>query len=456
MKTLIDTQALLRLYEERTPRSKQQYHAARELLPGGVSRNTVSRQPYPIYMQRGSGKHLWDLDGNEYLDFCMNYGPNLLGHSHPRITAAVGEQLSRGFGYGAPPAGELEAARRVRAAYPGAERVRFTNSGTEATMYLLRAARAFTGRERIVKFQGAYHGSHDAAQLSVHPPMSSQEPGWHSVPDSEGLPTSLRDVVLAVPYNDPEALERCLAEYSGQVAGVIADVSMNASGLAQPRPGFLQAVAELAHRHGALLLFDEVVTGFRYASGGAAEVFGVQPDLAAFGKCLGAGMPLGAIAGRADVMSVFDIDSRGVSRVPHAGTLNANPLTLAGTLAFLEYTAETPSLYTRLGALGDLARSELARLGESLGVPLLARGAKSMVQVHFGITKLDDHDDFLRRDTRFRQHLYLYMAAHGIFAPVSGTWFIAEPHTEQDVLALVRCVDTFLQEHYLPLLAQER
>jgi glutamate-1-semialdehyde 2,1-aminomutase len=451
---VLETATLAEDYDRQTARSREQFYAARELLPGGVSRDTVSRKPHPIYVQRAAGKYLWDVDGNQYLDFCMNYGPNLLGHCPPAVVDAVRAQAENGFGLGAPTQGELEAARRISALYPGAEQIRFTNSGTEAIMHMVRAARAFTRRRRLVKFEGAYHGSADAVQMSIHPPVGSRDPGWHSLPESPGIPPSTSQDTLAVPYNDADALAACIGAYPEEIAGIIVDPCMNACGLAQPADGFLQEVAKLAQANGALLLFDEVVSGFRYGPGGAQEVFGVRPDLVSFGKCLGGGMPLGALAGRADVMAVFVPDEHGVSRVPHGGTLNANPLALAATLAFLDYVESHPNLYAQLNALGDLARDELGQLGERHGVPLIATGARSMFQVHFGIDSLRNHGDFAQRDVRFRQHLYLYLATHGMYTPVSGAWFLAEPHTEDDVHTLVQGVSGFLEDHYVPLLAR--
>jgi glutamate-1-semialdehyde 2,1-aminomutase len=450
-----ERETLEKRYQRQTPRSQEQFQAARAFLPGGVSRDTVGRSPHPIYMERADGKYLWDLDGNRYLDFCMNYGPNLLGHCPPAVVEGVRAQAEKGFGIGAPTQGELEAARRVSALYPGADMVRFTNSGTEAIMHMLRAARAFAARRRIVKFEGAYHGSADAVQTSIHPSAGTRDPGWRSIPESTGIPPSTSEDTLAVPYNDIDALAACFAAYPGEIAGVIVDPCMNACGLAQPDTGFLQNLAKLAHANGALLLFDEVVSGFRYGPGGAQELFGVRPDLVSFGKCLGGGMPLGALGGRADVMEVFVPDERGLSRVPHGGTLNANPLGLAATLAFLDYVEAHPNLYAQLNALGSLAREELGQLGERFGVPLIATGAQSMFQVHFGIDSLRNHDDFARRDERFRQHLFLYLATHGMYTPAAGAWFMAEPHTEADILAFVQGVAEFLEEHYIPLLAQE-
>jgi glutamate-1-semialdehyde 2,1-aminomutase len=455
MPAILTTDDLLAAYCRKTPNSAAHFERARQFLPGGVSRNTGFRLPHPTYMERGEGKYLYDIDGNRYVDFSMNYGPNLLGHSPAPIIERVQAELGRGFGLGAPTRLEGEAAERALAMIPSAKWIRFLNSGTEATLHMIRAARALTGRERIVKFEGAYHGSHDTVMLSVWPPLAGPHPHFQSVPQSEGIPRSETVEVLAVPYNEIEALAQCLEEYQGEVAAVLVDPAMNGCGLAQPAEGFLQEVARQARTHGALLLFDEVVTGFRYAPGGAQEYFDVQADLCAYGKCLGGGAPIGAVAGPLDTMSVFDIDAAGLARVPHSGTFNANLVTLSAMCAFLQYIAEKPDVHDHINRLGEMARVGIDALARRHSIPLLAAGAQSMFQVHFGIRQLRNYQDFVQRDLRFRKHLHWYMAAHGVNVPPSGTFFISTAHTEDDVEMLVDLLEHFLAEHYLPLVSQE-
>jgi glutamate-1-semialdehyde 2,1-aminomutase len=456
MTPILTTEDLVAAYQEKTPNSVVQFERARQLLPGGVSRNTGFRLPHPTYMERGEGKYLYDMDGNRYVDFAMNYGPNLLGHNPGPIIEQVQAALNRGFGLGAPTQLEAKAAERALAMIPYAEKIRFLNTGTEATLHMIRAARALTGRERIVKFEGAYHGSHDTVMLSVWPPSAGPQPQYQSVPQTEGIPNSETIEVLAVPYNDPGALARCLAEYQAEVAAVVLDPGMNGCGLAQPAEGFLQEVARQTREHGALLLFDEVVTGFRYAPGGAQEHFGIQADLCAYGKSLGGGAPIGAMAGPSDMMSVFDIDVTGRARVPHSGTFNANLVALSAMSAFLKYIAENPAVYEHVNRLGEMARVQVGTLARRHRIPLLVAGAQSMFQVHFGIHQLRNYQDFVQRDLRFRKHLHWHMAVLGMNVPPSGTFFTSTTHTEDDVAMLVDGLEHFLVEHYLPLISQER
>jgi len=426
------------------------------MLPGGVSRGAVFRLPYPIYMEYGEGKYLYDLDGNQYVDFSLNYGPNLLGHNPAPVVDRVQAELRRGFGLGGPTTLEAEVSELALAMIPSADQIRYLNTGTEAVMHMVRAARAVTGRDRIVKFEGAYHGSADTVMVSIVPPAIGPQPGYTSVPASEGIPRSVTEDTLAVPYNNLRMLADCLAEYEGQVAGVLIDPSMNRCGLPQPRDGFLEEVARLTRAQGALLMFDEVASGFRYGPGGAQEYWGVYPDLTAYGKCLGGGAAIGAVAGAAEFMAVFDIDcTTGKCRAPQAGTFAANPVTMAATLGFLEHARQNPDLYDHVSRLGEMARTGVNALANKLGVPLLAEGACSMFQVHFGIEELRDYSDFARRDVRFRQHLYWYSALNGLYVPPSGTFFFSTAHGDEDVEAFLSVLESFLDDHYLGLLSSQ-
>jgi glutamate-1-semialdehyde 2,1-aminomutase len=417
-----------------------------------VSRHAVLRRPYPIFCASSDAQTVRDVDGHEYIDFCLNFGPILLGHGFPAIVEAVEEQTRRGWGYGAPTLLEREVAELISDMYPAAERVRFLSTGTEAILHMMRVARASTGRERIVKFVGAYHGSHDGAQFSGRPVdvESSTREGWLGIPDAEGIPANQAQEMLAVPYNDLAALEACLRAYEGEIAGVIIDCAMNGCGLAPPDDGFLRAVQELTHAHGGVLMLDEVVTGFRYGTGGAAERFGLEPDLTSFGKVLGGGAPIGALVGLTRHMRKLEIDERGRSAIIQSGTFAANPVTLASAKALLTHLQGHPEVYDRLEEMGSRIRDAINRHAAEKGVALLATGVGSMFQIHAGVDRMRDYEDFTRRDAAFRASLYLYMAVGGCYLPTpTGTFFLSAAHTDADIERFLELFEAFVRDMYV-------
>lgn len=265
-----------------------------------------------------------------------------------------------------------------------------------------------------------------------------------SLPSTEGLMQGTTHDVLAVQYNDLDALEQCIGRYRGQVAGIILDPTGNNCGLIQPEPGFLQGVAELARKSDILLLFDEVVSGYRYGLGGAQAAFGVRPDLTSFGKALGGGLPLSAIVGRKEVMALLNVEPNGHSRVSQSGTFFGNPISLAAGRALLQFVTSKPSVYDHLNGLGERFRRGIAAIARKHGAPLLASGSHSMVQLHFGLTSLVDYRDFARRDAVFREQFYLYAALQGIFVPSpTGSFFMCTEHTDADVDRLLGVLDEF-------------
>ena len=441
------TRTLTDAYRAKTPGSAAQWGRAQRRLPTGISRNAVLRRPYPIFFSSANAQLLHDIDGNAYVDYCLNFGPILLGHGVAAIVDPVLDQVRRGWGYGGPTNLELDVAAMIGEMYPAAERVRFLSTGTEAILHMMRLARASTGRERIVKFIGAYHGSHDGAQLSVRP-LDTVTHGWLGVPESEGIPAAESEYTLAVPYNDIDALADCLNTFPGEVAAIIVDCAMNNSGLAAPDEGFLQAVERLAREHGALLVLDEVVTGFRYGLGGAAAHYGLSPDLAAFGKVLGGGAPIGALVGRAEHMRKLDIDDHGRCPVPQSGTFAANPVTLASAKALLTHLQANRSVYETLDRMGGRIRDAVNLLGDQRRLPLIATGVGSMFQIHAGVPEMRDYDDFRSRDADFRARLYLHMAIHGCYLPTpTGTFFLSASHTDADVERFLELFELFLQDH---------
>jgi glutamate-1-semialdehyde 2,1-aminomutase len=317
-------------YEERTPRSRALYGRAEAVLPFGVTSSFQVGDPYPIYLASGRGSRVTDVDGHTYIDYHNGFGTMVVGHSHPKVREAIERAAATGTHFAATTemavAFAEEVARRFRV-----EKVRFTNSGTEATMDAIRTARAFTGREVLLKIEGSYHGHHDAVMYSVVPTMDSggpQERPW-SVPFSRGIPADTANTTKIVPFNDLEALDATLREHNGRIAALIMEPVMMNIGIVLPQEGYLQGVRKLCDEHGVILIYDEVKTGVTIAPGGATEYFGVQPDMVCLAKAIGGGTPVGAFGGRADVM---DMITKGVAAL---GTFNGNPLSVAAGIATL-------------------------------------------------------------------------------------------------------------------------
>lgn len=338
----------IRAYEAKTPRSKALHARALKVMPGGNSRTTTFFDPYPFYAARGEGARIWDVDGVERLDFNGNYTSLILGHASPEVVKAIQEAAALGASFPAPTEHEIRLAEILTQRIPSMESVRFANSGTEATLNAVRVARAFTGRQKIAKFEGAYHGTHDWVMVSVTPDLalagSRKRP--KPVAGSAGVPPAVLKHVVVLPWNDPDACEKILAREGDSLATLLVDPLLGIGGVLPPAGGFLERLRAVTERTGTLLIFDEVIS-FRVAPGGAQERFGVRPDLTTLGKIIGGGLPVGAFGGRADVMAAFD-PRQGRGRISHGGTFNANPLTMAAGVATLE--ALTPERYRQLDA----------------------------------------------------------------------------------------------------------
>ncbi|HUQ43961.1 MAG TPA: aminotransferase class III-fold pyridoxal phosphate-dependent enzyme [Candidatus Limnocylindria bacterium] len=350
-------------YLARTPRSAAMFDRATASLPGGSTRTTIFNAPYPPYMVRGEGLRTWDLDGNEYRDFLGNYTSLILGHAHPEVVAAVEAQVRRGSAFAAPTEAEIELAEVIRHRLPSIERIRFTNSGTEATMFAIRAARAFTGRPLLAKFEGAYHGTHDTALAG-----------------SPGVAAATSELVLELPWGDPEGVERMLAGRERDVAAIIIEPVQGAGGVRAAEPEFLRFLRELCERHEALLIFDEVIA-FRVGPNGAqGRLGGVRPDLTTLGKIIGGGYPSGAFGGRTEIMDLFD--ARRPGAMVHGGTFNGNPVAAAAGLATLRHL--TAERYAALEVAGDRLRANLASAFAREGLDARVGGLASIFQVFPG------------------------------------------------------------------------
>ena len=356
------------------------YREACRLLPGGVSRNTIHRRPHPHYAAEAGGCHVTDMEGRRCLDFANNMSSLIHGHAHPAVVDAVVEQLRRGTAFSMGTEAEIDFARLLCDRVPGFEKIRFTNSGTEAVMTMLKAARAYTGKTRIAKVEGAYHGSYDYAEVSqtASPENWGEESGPNSVPVSFGTPQSVLDDVVVIPFNDVERAIAILDRHAGLVAGVLIDPLPHRVGLIPAQDAFVEAVHRWTRENGALLLFDEVIT-FRNEYGGMQELYSVQPDMTALGKIIGGGFPGGAVAGSDEVMKVMDPRDPAV-RLPHSGTFSANPVTMTAGRVALELFDEEAVL--RLNALANRARRQIGEAIGIAGIEACVTGAGSLFRVH--------------------------------------------------------------------------
>ncbi|MBO8142142.1 MAG: glutamate-1-semialdehyde 2,1-aminomutase [Firmicutes bacterium] len=392
-------------------------------MPGGVNSPVRAFRAVggtPLFIERGDGALIWDLDGRSYIDYVGSWGPLILGHAHPKVVEAVRRAAALGTSFGAPNRWELRLAELIVEAVPSVERVRLVNSGTEATMSALRLARAFTGRNRIVKFAGCYHGHVDG--LLVQAGSGATTLG---VPDSPGVTPAVAAETIIAPYNDLAAVERLFDQHGDEIAAVIVEPVAGNMGLIPPRPGFLAGLRELSARHGTLLIFDEVITGFRVARGGAQALYGVQPDLTCLGKVIGGGLPIGAYGGRADIMELV----APAGPVYQAGTLSGNPLAAAAGAATLEVLTEE-GVYERLEESGRTLAEGLAQQAREAGVPLRVTRVGSCLGLFFTGEEVTDYDSARRADGRLYAAFFHGMLARGVYLPPAQfeTAFVSLAH----------------------------
>jgi glutamate-1-semialdehyde 2,1-aminomutase len=396
-------------YEKRTRKSQELYERARRFLPGGNTRTTIFWNPHPIYFSRGKGFNIYDLDGNTYLDFLGNYTSLIHGHAHPKILEAIRNSIEHGTAAHLPTENEVRLAELMCNRFRSVKRIRFSNSGTEATMNALRVARAYTGKDKIMKAEGAYHGTHLWAEVSHHPDINNVGPddNPNSVPES-GTPTSIAKDVIIYPFNNQEITERILRKHKEDLAAVIVEPVMRTM---PPRDGFLDFLREITSENNILLVFDEVICA-RVSSGGAQERYGVAPDLTAFGKVFGGGLPFGAFGGREDVME-FSNPTR-ESSIDHGGTFNANPVTMAAGIVATEML--TSEAIHRINSLGDVQRKGMERTLEELNITAQLTGIGSYLQMHFTHEDVKDFRSSARAKNSLNAPLYISLLNNGISA----------------------------------------
>lgn len=413
-----------------TAKSKEYVAEASRVLPAGVPSSFQDQPPHPIYIDRGKGSHVWDRDGNEYVDFHNGFGVMVTGHAHPAIVEAISSAASRGTHFAAPNECAVRVATELSRRF-GLPKVRFSNSGTEATLDAIRLGRAFTGRDGIVKIEGSYHGHHDSVMVSVHPDRekigSRESP--HRVPQSAGVPQAVIDLVTVVPFNDPDALESALAANPGIGTMIIEPVMLNI-GVVPPNPGYLEAVREITAKHGVVLVFDEVKTGATIAPGGVVERFGVTPDLVALAKATGGGTPIGAVLGSEEIMAPI-----AEGTVTQVGTFNGNPLTMAAAEAALTKVLDAPA-YERLEDAGDRLLEACQDISDRYGLPAYAVGMSSKGCVMFASEKVTDYRSYLEYfDEDLNYLAWLYHMTSGVFMTPGGDeqWTLSVAHADEEL-----------------------
>ena len=412
--------------------SRAMLERSRKSLAGGVSSPFRAKAPVPLFFENGKGARLWDVDGNEYIDYQLAWGPMILGYSHPAMVERLREQVEKPLSYGAQHELEITVAEKIQAMVPCAERVAFTSSGSETVQLAHRLARACTGRPKILKFEGHYHGWMDGALHSYKPQAAETGPLEEplTVSGSRGQVANASENVVVAPWNRLDLLSEILDAHQGEIAGIFLEPVLCNSGCLMPEPGYLEGVQELARKHGCLLVFDEVITGFRINTGGAQKQFGVTPHLATFGKAVGGGVPLSVVAGRADIMEQMFHGG-----VVFGGTFNGNPFSLAGAAVCLEeLSRDEGAALCHANRMGDKLKQGIGEIAQRRGIPLQVTGFGTAFYLHFtSLPALRDYRDTLADDRELLQRFLFAALSEGVILVPDGRMYVSTAHTEADV-----------------------
>lgn len=422
-------------------RSELYFNRAKEVIPGGVNspvRACKAVKSNPIFFERGEGPYLIDADGNRYIDYVCSWGPLILGHAHPNVIAEVYFASKRGTSFGAPTWLEVEMAETIRKCIPSMEKVRLVNSGTEATMSALRLARAYTGRKKIIKFDGCYHGHADSLLVKAGSGLAT-----FGIPASPGVPEELTAHTISLPFNDERAVSEAFEKHGSEIACVILEPVPANMGVVPPKEGFLKFLREITEKYGALLIFDEVITGFRLGLGGAQEKFGIKPDLTCLGKIIGGGLPVGAYGGRADIMSLVAPEGP----VYQAGTLSGNPIAVSAGLATIRELMK-PGAYERLEILSQMLEEGLKEILKELALPYQVVRCASMLTLFFTDKPVTNFSEAQACDTEKFARFWRGMVERGVYLPPSQfeAWFISLAHSEREIEATLRAAKETLRE----------
>ncbi|RKD21017.1 glutamate-1-semialdehyde aminotransferase [Ammoniphilus oxalaticus] len=418
-------------------RSEQLYEQALECIVGGVNSPSRSFKAVgggaPVFMERAAGAYFWDVDGKQYIDYLAAYGPIITGHAHPHITKAITRAAENGTLYGTPTTLEIQFATMLKEAIPSMDKVRFVNSGTEAVMTTIRVARAYTGRTKIIKFSGCYHGHSDLVLVAA-----GSGPATLGIPDSAGIPTSIAEEVITVPFNNIDTYKAALDEWGDQIAAVLVEPIVGNFGMVSPNPSFLEEVNRLTHEVGALVIYDEIITAFRFMYGGAQNLLGVEPDLTALGKIIGGGLPIGAYGGRKEIMEKV----APLGPAYQAGTMAGNPASISAGIACLEVLRE-PGIYEQLDRLGATLEGGLNEAAQKHGIDLQVNRIKGALSTHFTKEPVTNYEQAEKADGEVYAQFFRQMLDQGInLAPSKyEAWFLTIAHTEEDIIKTIEAVN---------------
>ena len=404
------------------------FQKALEMIPGGVNSPVRAFKAIgmpPTFVDRAKGAKIWDVDGNEYIDYIGSWGPMIAGHAHPKVVAALRKAIPKGTSFGAPTPLEVELASKVKKAFPSMELVRMVSSGTEAVISAIRVARGYTRRDKILKFEGCYHGHGDSLLVKAGSGAAT-----FGIPDSLGIPEDLAKHTLTASYNDLEAVKRLVDQYSDQIACIIVEPIAGNMGVVLPEDGFLPGLREICNERGIILLFDEVISGFRAAYGGAQELYGIKADLTCLGKIIGGGLPVGAYGGKREIMEKVSP----LGGVYQAGTLSGNPLAMTAGIATLDLL-KSKKIYQDLAKKGSYLSDGISKIGCERGIPVCVNHTTGMLTVFFAQRPVRDYLTAKTSDTKRFAQFFIEMMNQGIYLPPSQfeAWFISLAHTQKDL-----------------------